>query len=371
VAGSSHQKASGDTAWTAPSANPHITGVRIDRRTGGESAYGRVIVGPARQPRDGPVRGRGTGSIDEHRAKFGVEPICDVLPIAPSVYYEQRVRQRYPERRPRRVRQDETVTAEIYRVWRENQEVYGVRKVWKQLRREGQAVARCTVARLMHRAGLRGGKRGRKFKAFTDREEIALWRAQGLGVREIARRLARAPSTISREVRRNAATRSGGLARVDVLVVSGTSAVLAAKRVTTTLPIVIAGASDPVGFGIVASLAHPGGNVTGVSDSPGRTIEGKRLELLKEAVPEATRVGVVLDSSGRRDPGSISEAAKALGLTVLVSLETTNANEFRRSVAALKRDGAQVLYAPETPVNAHHRDLLVSLALEHRLPAMC
>jgi putative tryptophan/tyrosine transport system substrate-binding protein len=157
---------------------------------------------------------------------------------------------------------------------------------------------------------------------------------------------------------------------VDVLVASGTSAVLAAKRATTTVPIVIAGASDPVGFGIVASLAQPGGNVTGVSDSPGREIEGKRLELLKETVPEATRVGVVLDSSGRRDPGSIADAAKALGLTLLVSLETTNTNEFRRSVAALKRDGAQALYAPETPVNAHHRDLIVSLAVEHRLPAM-
>src|SRR5688500_11325625 len=98
---------------------------------------------------------------------------------------------------------------------------------------------------------------------------------------------------------------------VDVIVASGTSAVLAAKRATTTVPIVIAGASDPVGFGIVASLAQPGGNVTGVSDSPGREIEGKRLELLKEAIPEATRVGVVLDSSGRRDPGSIVAAAKA------------------------------------------------------------
>lgn len=93
--------------------------------------------------------------IDEHRAKFGVEPICDVLRIAPSVYYEQRARNRNPERRSLRVRQDEIVTDQVRRVWRENQEVYGVRKVWKQLRREGHAVARCTVARLMHRAGLR------------------------------------------------------------------------------------------------------------------------------------------------------------------------------------------------------------------------
>jgi len=105
--------------------------------------------------------------IDEHRGKFGVEPICDVLPIAPSVYYEQRARQQCPERRPPRVRQDELLTSDIHRVWRENQEVYGVRKVWKQLRREGQAVARCTVARLMPRAGLRGAVRGRTFKRTT------------------------------------------------------------------------------------------------------------------------------------------------------------------------------------------------------------
>jgi putative transposase len=105
--------------------------------------------------------------IDEHRGKFGVEPICAVLPIAPSVYYEQRARQQCPERRPHRVRQDEMVTADIYRVWHENQEVYGVRKVWKQLRREGHPGARCTVARLMRHAGLRGAVRGRRFKVTT------------------------------------------------------------------------------------------------------------------------------------------------------------------------------------------------------------
>ena len=107
------------------------------------------------------------GFIDEHRTKFGVEPICDVLPIAPSVYYEQRARQQCPARRPHRVRQDEVLTADIHRVWHENQEVYGVRKVWKQLRREGHAVARCTVARLMRRAELHGAVRGRKFKKTT------------------------------------------------------------------------------------------------------------------------------------------------------------------------------------------------------------
>jgi putative transposase len=111
--------------------------------------------------------------IDEHRAKFGVEPICAVLPIAPSGYYEQRARQRCPERRPPRVRQDEIVTERIRGVWHEHQEVYGVRKVWKQLRREGHAVARCTVARLMRHAGLRGAVRGRTFKKTTSTDTAA------------------------------------------------------------------------------------------------------------------------------------------------------------------------------------------------------
>lgn len=111
--------------------------------------------------------------IDEHRGKFGVEPICDVLPIAPSVYYEQRARQQCPERRPYRVRQDQMLTADIQRVWHENQEVYGVRKIWKQLRREGHPVARCTVARLMRRAGLCGVVRGRKFKTTTCPDTMA------------------------------------------------------------------------------------------------------------------------------------------------------------------------------------------------------
>src|SRR5687767_4873011 len=105
--------------------------------------------------------------IDEHRETFGVEPICAVLPIAPSLYYELKARDRDPHRRPARARRDEELCAHVRRVWRENREVYGVRKVWKQLKREGQAVARCTVARLMRRLGLAGVVRGRKFTVTT------------------------------------------------------------------------------------------------------------------------------------------------------------------------------------------------------------
>ena len=107
------------------------------------------------------------GFIDEHREKFGVEPICAVLPIAPSLYYELKARERNPDRRPARACRDERLSEHVLRVWRENREVYGVRKVWKQLTREGQAVARCTVARLMRHLGLTGVVRGRKFTVTT------------------------------------------------------------------------------------------------------------------------------------------------------------------------------------------------------------
>ncbi|HEU4370173.1 MAG TPA: ABC transporter substrate-binding protein [Methylomirabilota bacterium] len=157
---------------------------------------------------------------------------------------------------------------------------------------------------------------------------------------------------------------------VDLIVASGVSAVLAAKAATSTIPIVIAGASDPVGFGLVQSLAHPGANVTGLSDSPGREIEGKRLELLKEVAPRLSRVALILDSTSRRDPEPTYAAAKTLGLTLLVSPETAAPDEFQRTFLGLTRDGAQALYAPETPVNARHRDLIVALAAKHHLPAM-
>jgi putative ABC transport system substrate-binding protein len=158
--------------------------------------------------------------------------------------------------------------------------------------------------------------------------------------------------------------------KVDLIIAAGTSAVIAAKRSTRSIPIIIAGASDPVGFGLVTSLARPGRNITGLSDSPGREIEGKRLQLLKEVVPNADRIGVVLDSSGRRDPRPMQQAAQLLGIGLLMSLETTNQTEFRTTFAALKRDGADAIYAPETPVNVRHRDLIVELATEYRLPAI-
>lgn len=102
--------------------------------------------------------------IDAHREAYGVEPICAELPIAPSTYYEAKARERDPTRLPARTRRDRELEPEIERVWHENFDVYGVRKTWKQLNREGIRVARCTVGRLMGRLGLSGAVRGKRFK---------------------------------------------------------------------------------------------------------------------------------------------------------------------------------------------------------------
>jgi putative transposase len=102
--------------------------------------------------------------IDEHRARHGVEPICRVLPIAPSTYHTHAARRADPVKLSARARRDITLRTEIRRVYEENFCVYGVRKIWRQLLREGIAVARCTVARLMRTMGLRGVVRGKRVR---------------------------------------------------------------------------------------------------------------------------------------------------------------------------------------------------------------
>ncbi len=112
--------------------------------------------------------------IEEHRDEYGVEPICDVLPIAPSTYYAHRARAQDPAKRPDRAKRDEELRLEIQRVWDENHAVYGAEKVWRQLRREKVTAARCTVERLMRDMGLRGAVRGRAFKVTTVADETAM-----------------------------------------------------------------------------------------------------------------------------------------------------------------------------------------------------
>jgi len=119
-----------------------------------------------------PAR-RLAGDIDENREAYRVEPICRVLPaksqgdlreIAPSTYHEHAARRADPSRAPARERRDAELCREIRRVFAENFGVYGVRKVWRQMKRDGFDIARCTVSRLMRQMGLKGVVRGRSVR---------------------------------------------------------------------------------------------------------------------------------------------------------------------------------------------------------------
>ena len=100
--------------------------------------------------------------IDEFRGEFGVEPICRVLPIAPSTYHDRKATEKNPQRASRRAQRDAELREQILEIWSANRGLYGVRKVWHALRRDGMDVARCTVERLMRDMGLQGVVRGKK-----------------------------------------------------------------------------------------------------------------------------------------------------------------------------------------------------------------
>lgn len=112
--------------------------------------------------------------IDEHRSVFGVEPICRLLPIAPSTYYDNVAKRLDMGRLSLRARTDVALKIEIRRVFEANFRVYGVRKVWRQLNREGFEIARCTVARLMRLMGLQGIIRGKPIRTtFSDKTAVS------------------------------------------------------------------------------------------------------------------------------------------------------------------------------------------------------
>ncbi len=135
--------------------------------------------------------------IDDHRALYGVEPICAVLPIAPATYYAHKACTRDPELRSARVKRDEELRAKIRRVYDDNFSVYGAEKVWRQLKRESVDVARCTVERLMRGMGLHGAVRGRRCRTTVADDTAALpgnllerhFRAQRPNALWVARRL--------------------------------------------------------------------------------------------------------------------------------------------------------------------------------------
>jgi len=160
--------------------------------------------------------------------------------------------------------------------------------------------------------------------------------------------------------------------KVDVIVGVPTSGALAAKNATRTIPIVGVSLTDPVGLGLIASLARPGGNVTGVSYSVGTDIFGKDLELLREVVPKVRRVAVLSNPDGPAQPLTISNikgAAQSLGLQLLL-LEARGPGDFDGAFAAMTRERVGALLVVTDPVFIPHRARLVNLAAKNRLPSI-
>jgi putative ABC transport system substrate-binding protein len=158
--------------------------------------------------------------------------------------------------------------------------------------------------------------------------------------------------------------------KVDVIVTHNTPPALAAKRATSVIPIVFATAGDPVGSGIVASLARPGGNVTGLSSQASDTA-GKRLELLRELVPGLNRLAILTDVGNpysALDAEEIRKAARPLGLDT-VTFEIRSAADVDRAFEALK-ERAQAVYVIPVPLLFVNRARINNLALAARLPTM-
>jgi putative tryptophan/tyrosine transport system substrate-binding protein len=158
--------------------------------------------------------------------------------------------------------------------------------------------------------------------------------------------------------------------KVDVIVTAGSQMTLAAKRATNTVPIVMALASSPVEAGVVASLARPGGNVTGFTLDAGPEIEAKRLHMLKEAVPEATRVAFLGLKIDWETLGSKSACAAAVTLGITLVHAEHEPTGYADVFARIQRDRPHALFVPSNPPAFTHRQLLADFALEHRLPGM-
>ena len=160
--------------------------------------------------------------------------------------------------------------------------------------------------------------------------------------------------------------------KVDVIAASPTAAAQAAKNATETIPIVGIGFDNPVQHGLVASLAHPGGNVTGLSYSVGPEIFGKDLELLRELIPENRHVAVLSNSVGLNHALMISNvraAARSLGLDLLV-LDANGPDEFDGAFAAMIKKRVGALFVFGDPLFGVHRARLASLAVQNGLPTM-
>jgi len=158
----------------------------------------------------------------------------------------------------------------------------------------------------------------------------------------------------------------------DVLVTSANEATLAAKQAATTIPIVMMNVSDPVGQGIVASLARPGGNITGVIQDDTAEISAKRMQLLKDAVPRAAKVAVLLNPDEPYDRSQWQQlelAARSLNLT-LQQLVAHRPKEIEDAFSAIGNDRPDILLVTTNSLSFSNRGIIIELALKNRLPAM-
>ena len=158
---------------------------------------------------------------------------------------------------------------------------------------------------------------------------------------------------------------------MDVILATATPSVLAVKNASATIPIVLVGVGDPVASGLVASLARPGGNITGLT-IVAVELSGKRIELLKEAVPNVTRVAFLWNSANPAQKLQWKEtraAAQALGLQ-LQSLEVRNSNDFDSAFETALKERAQALITTPEPLIGTHLKRIVEFAANNRLPAM-
>ncbi len=158
---------------------------------------------------------------------------------------------------------------------------------------------------------------------------------------------------------------------VDIIVATGTNPnTIAAMKATTTIPIVMTSGVDPVSAGLIASLARPGGNVTGLAADTGGEMNGKRFELLKETLPNLSRLGILFnpDTALRTRQTSMGEAARALGLT-LVPVEARGLDALEQAFAIMVRERAQAFFVQGDAVLFNYRGRIAEMALSNRLPA--
>jgi putative ABC transport system substrate-binding protein len=160
--------------------------------------------------------------------------------------------------------------------------------------------------------------------------------------------------------------------KVDIIVTGANPVIDAVKKATATIPVVMGVSRDPVGAGFIASLARPGGNITGLTTDTTPDALGKNLELLKEAVPRATRVALLWNpapSAARTYRDAAESAARRLGVK-LQAVELRGSNDLESAFAAMTRERAGALLVPVDPLPFSFREPIVRLAERHRLPAM-